>query len=101
MQGDKSMSTYDHKQVLADYAQGAITPEMAVSHSLQHIDKLYEAQTTTRTAWRTEIDMLKKQVNIQQAAIDRLITLMEKVLRTNKKSNTPSQSQADQPSPTP
>lgn len=27
------MATYDHKQVLADYAAGRITPEMAVGHS--------------------------------------------------------------------
>jgi hypothetical protein len=39
------MATYDHKQVLADYANGKLTPEMAVGHSLQHIDKLYVAQT--------------------------------------------------------
>ena len=94
------MATYDPKQVLADYANGHITPEMAVGHSLQHIDKLYEAQTTARTTWRTEIDALKKQVNTQQAAIDRLVAFMEKVLRTSKKSNTSSQARPDQSSTT-
>lgn len=79
------MATYDPKQVLADYAKGALTPEMAVGHSLQHIDKLYEAQTATRTAWRAEIDALKQQINTQQIAIDRLTAFMEKVLRTAKK----------------
>lgn len=90
------MATYDPKQVLADYTKGAITPEMAVGHSLQHIDKLYEAQTTARTAVRTEIDALKKQVNTQQVTIDRLVAFMEKVLRTSKKPNAPGQSKPDQ-----
>ena len=46
------MATYDHKQVLADYAAGRITPEMAVGHSLQHIVQIYEAQAATRVAWQ-------------------------------------------------
>ncbi len=91
------MATYDHKQVFADYAQGAITPEMAVGHSLQHIDKLYEAQTTARSAWRMEIDALKKQISTQQALIERLTAFMEKVLRTQKKLNAPSPSKPNQP----
>jgi len=53
------VSTYDHKQVLADYAKGQITPEMAVGHSLQHIDKLYEAHA----AVRSEMDALRKRAN--------------------------------------
>jgi hypothetical protein len=44
------MSTYDHNKVLADYASGKITPEMAVGHSLQHISQLYEAQAETSKA---------------------------------------------------
>lgn len=86
------MATYDPKQVLADYAKGAITPEMAVGHSLQHIDKLYETQSAARTAWRAEIDALKQQINTQQAALDRLNAFMEKVLRAAKKPNTSRQS---------
>ena len=62
------MATYDHKQVFSDYANGKITPEMAVGHSLQHIDKLYEAQTG-RHEGRTEIDTLKKRVNAQQTVL--------------------------------
>ena len=38
------MATYDPKQVLSDYANGRITPEMAVGHSLQHINLLYDAR---------------------------------------------------------
>jgi hypothetical protein len=47
------MATYDHKQLLADYAAGRITPEMAVGHSLQPIAQLYETQAATRAAPRT------------------------------------------------
>jgi hypothetical protein len=57
------MATYDHKQVLADYANGKLTPEMVVGHSLQHIDKLYAAQTDATRQWRVELDALKQQVN--------------------------------------
>lgn len=39
------MATYDHKQILAHYAAGRITPEMAVGHSLSHIIQRYEAQS--------------------------------------------------------
>jgi len=38
-----SLSTYDHKQILADYAHDRITVKVAVGRSLQHIAKLYEA----------------------------------------------------------
>ncbi len=39
------MGTYDHKKVLSDYVNGKMTVEMAMGHSLQHLDKLYESQT--------------------------------------------------------
>ena len=72
------MATYDHKQVLADYAAERITPEMAVGHSLQHIAQLYEAQAATRAA-------LTARVNTLQAEVDRLTAFMDKVLRAQKK----------------
>jgi hypothetical protein len=72
------MATYDHKQVLADYAAGRITADMAVGHSLQHIAHLYEAQAATRAA-------LDGRVNALQAAVDRLTAFMDKVLRAQKK----------------
>ena len=91
------MSTYDPKQVLADYAKGAITPEMAVGHSLQHIAKLYEAQAAARTEWRTEIDALKKHVNLVQAMVDRLKALIDKARTKQKPQPSPSQRKPDQP----
>jgi hypothetical protein len=83
------MSTYDHKQVLTDYARGQLTPEMAVGHSLQHIDKLYETQSATRNEWRAEIDALKKQLQLVQTSVDRLNGLIEKA-RAKQKQHTSS-----------
>ena len=93
------MSTYDHKQVLADYDKGRITPEMAVGHSLQHIDKLYEVQTAAnahRRAEQAKIGALEQRIDTRQAAIDRLLAFMEKVLRAQKKRNALSPPKADQ-----
>jgi len=56
------MGTYDHKQILSDYENGRMTAEMAMGHSLQHIDKLYELQTTAnvnRYEMRGKIDTLR------------------------------------------
>ena len=85
------MATYDPKQVLADYATGHITPEMAVGHSLQHIDKLYEAVKASRSEWQTQTNALDKRVTGLQAAVDRLTAFVEK-LRRKPKRNTPGES---------
>ncbi len=91
------MSTYDAKQVLADYANGKLTPEMAVGHSLQHIDKLHDTLKTSRQEWQAKVDALDKRVSSMQAALDRLTAFMEKVLRTQKPRATPNQPKPDQP----
>ena len=73
---------------------------MAVGHSLQHMDKLYEAQTAANAnhrAEKAEIDALAKRIHTQQAAIDRLLAFMEKVLRAQKQRNALSPPKADQP----
>lgn len=88
------MATYDPKQVLTDYATGRITPEMAVGHSLQHINKLYELQATANSAGQAKIDALEKRIQTQQAMIDRLTTFMEKVLAKQKLRSSP---KPDQP----
>ena len=88
------MGTYDHKQVIADYATGKLTPEMAVGHSLQHIDKLYEAQTAanlSRYDLRSKVDKLENNVNALQKAVDRLTASREKSVPKRKR-NSPSQS---------
>jgi hypothetical protein len=63
------MGTYDHKHVLSDYANGRITIEMATGHSLQHIDKLYEAQTAANLSQyetRSKVDTLEQKINVLQ-----------------------------------
>ena len=78
--GDK-MGTYDHRQVLSDYANSKITVEMATGHSLQHIDKLYEAQTAanvSRYELRGKIDTLENRVKALQAQVDRLTAHIER-----------------------
>ncbi len=86
------MGTYDRKKVLSDYANGRMKVEMAMGHSLQHIDKLYEEQTTANTrrqeirdkvaeleketkALRTEVKQwhrLRAQVDHLQKVVDSL-----------------------------
>lgn len=93
------MSTYDHKRVLSDYDKGNITAEMAVGHSLQHIGKLYEAQTAanlSRYELRSKVDTLESKVNILQAEVARLTTLVEKYLPGRKQKSSGKQ-QKDQP----
>ncbi len=93
------MSTYHHKQVLDDYDKGKITPEMAVGHSLQHIDKLYEVQATANTDSRTQqakVDVLEKRVNTLQGTVDRLTAIIEK-FRVKRKPGDPKQPKPDQP----
>lgn len=84
------MGTYDHKQVLSDYANGNITAEMAVGHGLQHIGKLYEAQTAanlSRYELRSKVDTLEKSVSALQTKIARLTVLIEQVLPRRKKND--------------
>ncbi|MEZ4732328.1 MAG: hypothetical protein R3E79_34885 [Caldilineaceae bacterium] len=67
------MATYDPKQVLADYAHGKLTPEMAVGHSLQHINLLYEAQASAsaeRSALRLELNQLQAAFHRLQQAVE-------------------------------
>jgi len=91
------MATYDPKQVLTDYANGRITPEMAVGHSLQHIDLLYAALKANRQEGRATTDALEKRVNLHQSALDRLTAWMEKMRAKPKQQNTTGQPQSDQP----
>ena len=91
------MGTYDHKQVLLDYANGNITAEMAVGHSLQHVGKLYEAQTAanlSRYELRSKVDTLESVVNTLQTEVARLAVLIEQGL-SQCKTKPSGQSQAD------
>lgn len=93
------MSTYDHNKVLADYASGKITPEMAVGHSLQHISKLYEAQAeakAVRLNQQSQLERIDQRVTTLQTAVDRLMAFMDKVLRAQKKRVPTTQPKTDQ-----
>ncbi|MCE7986529.1 MAG: hypothetical protein DYG89_35605 [Caldilinea sp. CFX5] len=67
------MATYNPKQLLNDYANGRMTPEMAVGHSLQHINLLYEAQASANA----ERNALRLELNQLQAAFTRLQQTVE------------------------
>ncbi len=77
------MGTYDPKKVLSDYANGTITVEMAMGHAWQHINKLYDLQTTAnvnRYELRGKIDTLAHSLNAVQEKVDRLTALVKKAL---------------------
>jgi hypothetical protein len=80
------MATYEYEKVVADYASGKLTSEMAIGHSLQHIGKLYETIKANRHEWQTQIDALDQRVNFMQASVDRLTAFMVK-LRPKRKAN--------------
>ena len=40
------MTTYDLKKVISDYAHERITPDMAIGHALQHLEQMFQTQTT-------------------------------------------------------
>jgi chromosome segregation ATPase len=68
------MGTYDYKKVLSEYDNGRMTVDMAVGHSLQHIGKLYEAQTAANAshrAWQAKVDRLEDALKTLQAEVDR------------------------------
>ena len=74
------MSTYDHKKVLSDYANGRMDLEMAMGHSLQHIVKLYQAQSTANTRRqeiRDKATDLEKEVKTLRAEIKQCFTRRE------------------------
>ncbi len=100
------MSTYDPKKVLSDYVNGRMDLEMAMGHSLQHLDKLYESQAAanlsryglrdkvdslekTVNALQTETKTLKAKVDKLQTAVDRLTTLIEAKPPPKRKQNAP------------
>jgi len=91
------MGTYDHKQLLLDYANGHITAEMAVGHSLQHIGKLYETQTAanlSRYELRSKVDTLQNTVNILQAEVVHLTALVDEFLCERKRKSSGKQKES-------
>jgi hypothetical protein len=92
------MSTYEFDKVLSEYANGRMPVEMAMGHSLQHIEKLYATQTeakASRLAQQRQIDALEKRVSLLQAAVERQSALLAKVRRKPKPPTTASQPTPD------
>lgn len=93
------MNTYEFDKVLAEYANGRMTVEMAMGHSLQHIGKIYAAQVeakASRLDHQNQINMLDRRVNTLQMAVDRLTTIIEK-FRVKRKRSDPGQPKTEQP----
>ncbi len=63
------MSTYDHQRVLTDWSNGTLTPDMAIGHSLQHIDGLYARQKRLQD----KVNHLENTVKSLQVQIDRWV----------------------------
>ncbi len=81
------MGTYDRKKVLSDYVNGRMKVEMAMGHSLQHIDQLYEAQTTANTSRqeiRDKVAELEKEAKALRAEVKQLPRLRAQVDRLQK-----------------
>ena len=81
------MSTYEHKKVLLDYVNGRMDLEMAMGHSLQHIGKLYEGQTTANTRRqeiRDKATDLEKEAKTLRAEIKQLQKVRAQVDRLQK-----------------
>jgi hypothetical protein len=75
-----------------------MTVEMAMGHTLQHIDKLYELQTTAninRYELRGRVDTLDKTASALQTEVARLAALIEKFLPKQKQKSS-GKSQKDQ-----
>ena len=63
------MSTYSYDKVLSDYVNGRMDVEMAMGHGLQHIGKLYTAQTAANLnhyGLRDKVDTLEKTIETLQ-----------------------------------
>ena len=91
------MSTYPIGIILSDYENDRMDVEMAMGHSLQHIDKLYEAQATANTnrrKMRSRIDGLENTVNALQKEVARLTALVEKLLSRRKRKSSGKQQES-------
>ncbi|MBV7335876.1 hypothetical protein KFU94_48075 [Chloroflexi bacterium TSY] len=80
------MATYELTKILSDYEHGRMDVEMAMGHSLQHIEKLYEAQTianSDRYELRQRVNALENEVTsipILQTTIDHLQQLVDSLI---------------------
>jgi hypothetical protein len=75
------MGTYPLKQIMSEYEHGHMPVEMALGHTLQHLEQLYEAQTAanlSRYELRSQVDTLESRVSLLQTALAALKAVVEK-----------------------
>jgi hypothetical protein len=73
---------------MTEYANGHMTPEMAVGHALQHLEQLYEAQTAANLSHydlRSQVDTLESRVSLLQSALAALKAVVEKCQRKKRR----------------
>jgi hypothetical protein len=81
---------YPLKQIMTEYANGRMTPEMALGHTLrvQHLEQLYEAQTAANLSHyelRSQVDTLDSRVSLLQTALAALKAVVEKCQRKKRR----------------
>ncbi len=67
------MSTYDYEKILSDYANDRMSVEMTLGHALQHIGKLYAAQSASQRDLQEKLATLTETSKHLRADIERLI----------------------------
>jgi hypothetical protein len=73
---------------MSEYEHGRMPVEMAVGHTLQHLEQLYEAQTAanlSRYELRSQVDTLDSRVSLLQPALDTLKAVVEKCQRKKRR----------------
>jgi hypothetical protein len=81
---------YPLKQIMTEYANGHMTAEMALGHTLrvQHLEQLYEAQTAanlSRYELRSQVDTLDSRVSALQTALAALKAVVEQCQRKKRR----------------
>jgi hypothetical protein len=75
------MGTYPLKQIMTEYENGRMPVEMALGHTLQHLEQLYEAQTAANLS-RYE---LRSRVSVLQTALAALKAVVEQCCASKRK----------------
>jgi hypothetical protein len=82
------MGTYPLKQIMTEYEHGRMPVEMALGHTLQHLEQLYEAQTAanlSRYELRSQVDTLESRILLLQTALAALKAVVEQCQRKKRR----------------